>query len=707
MLTMTNSDRNKALSQVTEHLLFRELETVSNMGGWQYDVVEKTLFWTRGVYEIYGLSTEDEIDVERAISFYKKSDQKKISSLFEDAILNKKPYTGEFGFCDANGQHKWIRTTGNVICEGDKVTQVYGVLEDISEEKLLAENNKNNQTILKAIVDNLNDVVILINRKGKIKGVNKAVREMFGYSNAELLGENVSILMPSPYNEKHTVYMHKYLETGAVNIIGLGRELPAKKKDGTVFPMELSISEVILEDKPAFIGVIRDITFRKKAEKEIYNLAYYDKLTKIPNRASLERDFQNLRYQARLTGESVWVAHMDVDRFSQVNLAFGCKAGDLVLSKVSERILAAIDENYTVYRSSADTFIVLYNIPVRETKEFQAASLDLITAIKTKVAQDLKVASQTLNVTLSSSTLFCPQTEPNLEKVLSMLKLGATKAKTQGGNNLVAIDEFEFRHFERKSSIENNLLPALERHEYFVVFQPQFNSQKEVISAEVLIRWESGVLGFVGPDEFIPLAEDTGAVIKIGKWVFEQSCQTMKKLMEEGFKISLSVNLSAKQVVQPDLAEFLIETCAKYDVHPSNFVLEITETTLVSDFELVKSRIRRLTDQGFELSIDDFGTGYSSLSYLKEFHFHELKIDKSFVDEIGRSEDKNPITKSLIYMTKALHGRIVAEGVEYNAQFDYLKECGCDVYQGFLLSKPLVEHDLISFLKSHPSLGRQ
>jgi PAS domain S-box-containing protein/diguanylate cyclase (GGDEF)-like protein len=697
---MTIANTNNELNALTQNALFRELENVSKMGGWQYDVKNESLFWSQGVYEIYGLSTEDQIDVERAISFYKQSDRELISSLFEEAITHKKSYIGEFGFRDAKGIHKWIRTTGNVICDGEIVTHVYGVLEDISDEKRLVENNKNHQAILKAIVDNLNDVVILINRKGKIKGVNKAIREMFGYSNAELLGEDISLLMPSPYSDKHSAYLEKYLETGAANIIGVGRELPAKKKDGSVFPMELSISEVILENKPAFIGVIRDITYRKKAEKEIYHLAYFDKLTNIPNRSSLERDFQNLRYQARLTSENIWIAHMDIDRFSQVNLAFGCKVGDSVLSKVSSRISHCLDTRYTVYRSSADTFIILYNSPVRQTHEFHTSSTNFLDTIKQAVAQDLNVGKKTLNITLSSSSLFCPQSEANLEKVLSVLKLGATKAKSAGGNNLVAIDEFEFRHFERKSNIENNLLPALEREEYFVVFQPQFNSQREVIAAEVLLRWESSELGFVGPDEFIPLAEDTGAIIKIGKWVFEQACQTMKNLIEEGFNISFSVNLSAKQVVQTDLADFLIETCSAFSLNPSNFVLEITETTLVTDFELVKTCLKRLTDQGFELSIDDFGTGYSSLSYLKEFHFHELKIDKSFVDEIGRNEEKSPITKSLIYMTKTLNGRIVAEGVEYDSQFNYLKECGCDIYQGFLLSKPLVEHDLIRFLKS-------
>lgn len=697
---MTISNRDHDFNFLTKQPIFRELENVSRMGGWQYDVVNESLTWSQGVYEIYGLSANDKISVEYAISFYKQSDQEKISLLFQEAILNKKSYTGEFGFCDAHGNHKWIRTTGNVICDGELVTHVYGVIEDISDEKRLEENSKNHQTILKAIVDNLTDVVILINRKGIIKGVNKVVREMFGYSNAELLGQNISVLMPSPYSEKHSVYLEKYLETGAAGIIGVGRELPAKKKDNSIFPMELSISEVILENKPAFIGVIRDITYRKKAEEEIYHLAYYDKLTAIPNRTSLERDFQNLRYKARLTSESIWIAHVDIDRFSQVNLAFGCKVGDRVLTKVSERIRASLDDKYTVYRSSADTFIILYNTPVRENSEFQASSTNVLDTIKRDVAQDLSVGKQTLNITLSSSSLYCPQSETNFEKVLSALKLGATKAKSAGGNNLVAINEFEFRHFERKSSIENNLLSALDNQEYFVVFQPQFNSQREVISAEVLIRWESSRLGFVGPDEFIPLAEETGAVIKIGKWVFEQACQTMKKLFAAGFEISLSVNLSAKQVVQADLADFLIDTCSTYGLHPSNFVLEITETTLVTDFELVKMRLKRLTDQGFELSIDDFGTGYSSLSYLKEFHFHELKIDKSFVDEIGRNEEKSPITKSLIYMTKTLNGRIVAEGVEYNSQFDYLKECGCDVYQGFLLSKPLVEHDLITFLKA-------
>lgn len=683
-----------------QNQLMDEVESLAKIGAWDYNIQTQELYWTDETYHIYGLPIGELVTPELGISFYSQEAQQEIRSAFNRILTDLKPYELELPFIDANGNRKWIRTTGRVLLSDKTITHLYGAFEDITEQKKLFDAQRVSSQNLKTIVDNLNDSIVTISEKGIIRSANRIVEKIFGYLPSELIGKNVSILMPEPFASKHDKYMQSYLQTGHAKIIGVGRELPAIRKNGSTFPMELSISEVLDANEKVFIGIVRDITARKKAEQEIHQLAYYDSTTKVLNKNSFDRDMKKSFDKSLLLNEKTSALLINLDKFSQINLIYGEAVGDKVLAVIANKLSTNLPSWAMVYRNTADSFYILLNLfdtiglddkPILPLEQIAKSILDVINQV-------IKIDDHNINIRASIGILDLPVKSIAYEDIKPLLELSVFKAKQQGGNCIVYAENSEIAILKRHSELSLAIKNTNFYNELSIVLQPQYSCRGKIVGSEVLVRWHSNSLGWISPAEFIPLAEKSNDIISLGSWVINEACYLLAERKKISKNVSpISINLSSKQIAQPNFISNLLFIVDKHKISYSELMLEITESALIADFDLVIDKIKTLKKKGFKFSIDDFGTGYSSLSYIHLLPISELKIDKCFIDDIKDAHTSIPIINTIIQMAHSLKLKVVAEGVESKYQLEYLSKHSCDVIQGYYFSKPLISEKWLDY----------
>ena len=679
---------NDDLEKEHEHHLqvMTEMEKMAKVGGWDYDISREKLTWTDEVYRIYGLPLSDKLSPEKAMSFFNTDGQKTLRTAFNRAVTHQKPYTLELPFKSHTGEHKWVRATGKIRYTDQIATHVYGSFEDVSERRNMLASEKSTSKYLKSIVDNIDDCIITVFANGCISSVNNEVKKAFGYSPSELIGQNISKLIPEAYSWNHVAEINK---TGIAKVIGTCRELPAINKDATTFPIELSINEVLHEKESQYICIVRNISAKKQAENDIHKLAYYDETTKVLNRYSFERDLKNYFDKSLMVNKNLSVFLINIDKFSQINMTYGESIGDGVLRLIATKLMNDLPSSTQVYRNNADTFYILLddNDVSNFSREFHQR---LAKEILKSVNQTMYLVDEIINVHVSIGILHVKPEDINYIDIKPLLELAVCNAKRQGGNCFVFAVSDEVDILKRHSELSQAMKCDQFTHELSLVLQPQYSTDGAMIGSEVLLRWQSAMLGCVSPKEFIPLAEKTGAIIALGDWVIDKTCLLLSNKREFSTILSpVSINVSVKQIVQPLFCSKLLAKLDQYKISYSELTLEITESALIADFNLVISKMKFLKLKGIHFSIDDFGTGYSSLSYIHKLPISELKIDKSFVDDIKNSVDEVPIINTIIQLAHSLNLKVVAEGVEYKEQLDYLKEHKCDVIQGYYFAKPL------------------
>jgi PAS domain S-box-containing protein/diguanylate cyclase (GGDEF)-like protein len=682
---------NKCLEKELHHQnqVMIEMERMANIGGWDYEVSTDKLTWTDEVYRIYDLPADHTLSAEKAISFFKPDAQKTLRMAFNRAITHQEPYTLELPLISAKGEYKWVRATGKIRYTHQITTHVYGSFEDISERKNIRASEEYTSKYLKNLVDNIDECIITIFANGNICSANNGVEKSFGYSIHELIGQNISKLILKPFSSSHDNCKDKQLQTDITKIIGTCRELPAIKKNGTIFPVELSISEVLDENENKYICIVRNISDKKKAEFDIHKLSYYDETTGALNRYSFEKDLKNNFHKSWLSKENFSAFLINIDKFSQINLTYGENTGDDVLRLIATRLMDNLPSNTEVYRNSADTFYVLVNN--NDVDEFSHVFHEsLAKEILKSVNASIYLADEIINVQVSIGILYVRSEDIHYIDIKPLLELAVLDAKKQGGNCFVFAVSDEVEVLKRNSELSQAMKSHQFTHELSLVLQPQYSTDGVVVGSESLVRWQSAILGFVSPNEFIPLAEKNGNIIALGDWVIDKTCLLISQRRTFS-KVSspVSINISVKQIAQPLFCDKLLAKLEQYKIPYSELTLEITENALIADFDLVISKMKFLKHKGIHFSIDDFGTGYSSLSYIHHLPISELKIDKYFVDDIKNNVDEVPIINTIIQLAKSLNLKVVAEGVECKEQLDYLKQHKCDVIQGYYFSKPL------------------
>ena len=437
-----------------------------------------------------------------------------------------------------------------------------------------------------------------------------------------------------------------------------------------------------------------DIDEIKRLEDQLLFSAFHDSLTHLPNKRALERDFQT---QVELDTAPLAILLADIDHFKRINDTMGHLFGDKYIAEIGKRLNAEIPQGCELYRIGGDEFIIFC----------KKLSLESIESIANHLIQQLnqviEVEYSVFTNSLSIGMAVYPYDGDTVEALLTKADLAMYKSKELGRSRVTRYENYMYEKIIWRMEREQQLKSALENQEFHLVYQPQVDCDNHrVIGFEALLRWSNPVLGIVPPNVFIPIAEETQLIIPIGKWVIEQACQFIKSLEETwGEAYHISVNVSVLQLIQEDFESHLFETLEHGGVNPEQFEVEITETVLIQAMDESIAKLMHLNQKGIRIALDDFGTGYSSLSYLRELPIDTLKIDKSFIDAIGHSAEKEELVRSIIHIGHKMRLFVVAEGVETADQVTNLKLKNCDAIQGFYFSKPISEFEIGRLLKQN------
>lgn len=446
------------------------------------------------------------------------------------------------------------------------------------------------------------------------------------------------------------------------------------------------------------LGTYTDITERKTYQKNIEFQANHDQLTGLTNRRSLQSTLKSFMSQERLHASALLI--IDLDHFKTINDSLGHKIGDKLLCDVAQRLREIAPHNDAVYRIGGDEFAVLVNLAQDPIEDITAHAKKLADELIQSLSLPFLISSHTHYLGASVGITLIHSEGRDTDKKFQQADIALYAAKNSGRNCHAVYDSVLGNEAEYKHTLQSHLRQALQRNELHLVYQPQYDFDGNVIGAEALIRWNNPILGFVGPDQFIPIAEQTGMIHAIGDWIFESAIKLIEKihqLISDDFV--LAINISPIQFQQDRFCDHIESRLSQYRAPNKHLQIEITESTLLNHEELAIQKLHRLKSLGISIAIDDFGTGYSSLAYLTRLPIDKLKIDQSFVRRITSDRRHACIVETIINMTQNLNMEVIAEGVETEREREFLAQQQCYQYQGYFFNKPLPEIELIALLQ--------
>jgi len=578
------------------------------------------------------------------------------------------------------------------IGQATGVAELDALSEGIDQMALEIGKREGELQRLSMVIEQSPESIVITDTAGCILYVNEAFQRITGYARDEVLGRNPRILNGGLTPRATYEQMWATLLAGEV----WRGEFHNVRKDGSAY-LELATIAPIKDAGGTvthYVAVKEDITQRKQSEALLHRLAYFDALTGLPNRALLhDRIAQAIRSGVRRESFGMLML-VDIDRFRQLNDTLGHAAGDRLLCEVAARLRASVREEDTVARHGDDDFAVL----VERIGETEADALSHAEHVARKLQRALQqpyVLGGTEGdrhfATLSFGISLFHDGVSSLESLLKQAEVALYRAK-QDGRDIVRFFNPEMQAVvDAHARLEARMHEALEANAFRLFFQPQVNRRGVVIGAEALLRWPLDGGAMVSPAEFIPLAEDTGHIVRLGSWVLRSACAQLARwqMNETTRHLKIAVNVSARQFHQPDFVASVKDTVRAAGVDPCRLELELTESAILSDMDETIRRMNELRALGIRFALDDFGTGYSSLSYLKRLPLDQLKIDQSFVRDMAEDEGSEAIVLAILSLSHALGLEVVAEGVEMPEQRDFLRHHGCDCFQGYLFGKPL------------------
>ncbi|MBS4192971.1 EAL domain-containing protein [Bacillus sp. FJAT-49705] len=594
-----------------------------------------------------------------------------------------------------DGSYYWVKTTIVPLKDLTGNTIMYiAIRTDISEgknaqEKLITalQNDYRHvvtsmQNLIFKVVKDKNGQFVYTLNEGKLAyelGLEK--EKMLNKSPKDIFSEELQLMLEKYYCEAFLGRQVSY------NYSFRGRQLLTY------------LSPIISNGKVVeVIGCMSDITELHEAKQEVEFLAYHDSLTSLPNRRKLNEDLNHIIEEFLITNDRFALFYIDLDRFKHINDSFGHSVGDCLITKVSSLFKKAICENSRLYRFAGDEFIIIFpQIKNHEEAMMKAKQILLLLEQSINLPNQLEI-----NATCSIGISLFPEHGETSEELIRNADAAMYTAKTYGRSTYKIYEEEICQSQEKALLIEYHLRKAIDQHEFELYFQPKIDLiTKEMNGMEALLRWNNEEIGSIPPDTFIPIAEETGLILKIDRWVLEKACEQNKKWNDTQFSkpMKVSVNISPLHFRTPNFQHVVQQVLEQTGLDPNLLEIEITENSFINQTEECIECLNELRKMGITVAIDDFGKGYSSLNYLRKFPIHALKIDRTFIHEVSRNMDDIAIVKAITLLAHELNLKVVAEGIETKEVINVLEEIGCDEIQGFYVSKPLPKNEFENLIK--------
>jgi diguanylate cyclase (GGDEF)-like protein/PAS domain S-box-containing protein len=601
-----------------------------------------------------------------------------------------------------NGPTVFLSTKGPLHDAAGKVIGLFGIARDISSIKAAEEALRHERDRTQRYLDTVQNIMLALDGEGRISMINRYGCELLGYPEGELLGQNWFITcLPQPEGIEKVLPVFRQVMKGDLTLAAKN-ENPVRCRDGS--QRMIAWHNGFLKDESGHIvGTLssgEDITERKYAEEQIHRLANYDALTGLPNRTLLlDRLGMILPIAARQHRHDALML-FNLDRFKKINDTSNQETGDALLKIVAKRLAGVLREGDILARLSGDEFAVLLPDLARETNAAAHQTLHVAEKIHFSLRDPLRLGEEQFVLTASIGiALFPAQREDTPLDILRRAETALHTSKAAGGAQTtlfeVGIDEITKQRFQ----IERELRLAIPDGQLRLYLQPQVDHGGKIVGAEALVRWQHPERGLIPPSMFIPIAEESDLIIELGRWVFTRVCHLLAKEAACDGACRISVNISARQFRQPDFVAWVKNELAASGAEPTHLTMEVTESVVIDNIAGVIARMNELSLLGIHFSLDDFGTGYSSLAYLKRLPIHEIKIDKTFVQDAPSDGDNAALVETILAVAKLMRLKVVAEGVETQEQADFLNQRGQVIHQGYLFGKPRPAEEFIVALK--------
>ena len=538
------------------------------------------------------------------------------------------------------------------------------------------------------------DMVIATNKDKMITEFNPAAQIIFGYSKQDVLYQPISLLFA---HFKEWQHINRILEQDKV----FSGEVIKKKKNGETFHTYLSASVLrnLKGHETGIIAITRDITRQKRLESQLFYNAYHDALTGLPNRTHFTNHLERLIERTRTNrGNSFAVLFLDIDRFKVINDSLGHTIGDKLLISVAERLKECMRHNDIVARFGGDEFVILL-----DEINGSACTKSIAEKILKRLKEPFCLDGHTVFTSSSIGIVLCDEYYDRPEDIMRDADTVMYRAKSNGKSNYVMFDKEMHSHAIKVLHLEADLQKAITNNEFIMHYQPIVSlADGKIVGTESLIRWEHPQRGLVSPKEFIPLAEETGMIEPIGRWVIKEALSQSKIWCDSGYSnLFVSVNVSARQFKNHNLTESIQRILDETGMHVRNFSLEITESTVMEDMDRSIKTLKELREIGVKIMLDDFGTGFSSINNLRFLPVDGIKIDLSLTKDIATNSDAATIAKAIVSMAHGLNKKVIAEGVETEAQIDFLRSHNCNLAQGYFFGKPMPAHEFFKLLQKN------